>query len=143
MSRLLTSLALAAALTAPALAGPGQELADLAADIEQEAQGRAAQARARPAAPAPEMAPGDPLVAQLEQFTVQAVLLGRAVDDAGGPEDLGCIFRGMAADADARLRAVSDAEDGAAEARAYDAIVTLMGQAVQLAPAADHEAGLD
>ena len=124
-------------------AGPGSEFAAFAAAIGATARERAREAANRPAAPAMPLDIEDPLSFELEQFSVEALLLSRRIDEAGGPIDLRCIFRGMSADATARLDALNTAETAAQQAHIYTDLAALMSDASEIAPAVDDEAALD
>ncbi|WP_300527803.1 hypothetical protein [Maricaulis sp.] len=121
----------------PALAGPGADFADFASELRGEAQMRAGDAASRPAAPADPIDIEDPFYFELEQFSVDAMRLSRALTETGGPEDLQCIFRGMSRDAEARLGALNEADSAGEQARIYRAIADLMRDASEIAPAAD------
>ncbi|WP_417477680.1 hypothetical protein [Maricaulis sp.] len=140
MRHILSALAATLCLSATALAGPGADLAETARQIATEAQARADYAAARPAAPAAGIELGDPLLYELDQFSADAMRLSRAIDEAGGPIDLRCIFRGMSGDAASRLEALNAAETSADQARVYHEISALMHDAAEIAPAADGEA---
>ena len=121
----------------PVLAGPGADFAECANDLRGEAQIRASDAASRPAAPADRIDIEDPFYFELEQFSVDAMRLSRALGDTGGPEDLQCIFRGMSRDMEARLGALNEADSAGEQARIYRAIADLMRDASEIAPAAD------
>lgn len=142
MRQILIPIALAV-LSAPAYAGPGSNLAEAAHGIAGEADIRAERAALRPAAPADTLELGDAFVLSLEQFAVDALLLSRAIDEAGGPMDLRCIFRGMSEDATGQIAALTNAGTRADRARVYREVSNLMGDAQAIAPAVDEEAGLD
>jgi hypothetical protein len=125
-------------LSAPANAGPGADFAEFAETLRTEASVRADWSASRPAAPASPLDIEDPFMFELEQFSADAMRLSRAIDDAGGPMDLRCIFRGMSNDAASRLEALNEAETAADQARIYRAIVNLMRDAVEIAPVVDH-----
>lgn len=125
-----------------ALDGPGEDLAEFAGTIQSQAERRARQAAANPAAPASPIDIEDPFYFELEQFSVDALRLSRAIDSSGRPADLRCIFRGMSADAGQRLDALNTSETAADQARVYRAIAALMQDAVNIAPAVDDEDAL-
>lgn len=126
------------ALTAPAaFAGPGADLAATAVDLRTRAQSRAQIAAQHPAATVEPLDFDDPFLADMEAFAVAAIRLSRTIDETDGPADLGCIFRGMSEDAEARLAAIDEASTGAERSRAYINIANLMRDAVQIAPDAD------
>jgi hypothetical protein len=122
-----------------ALAGPGSDLAEAARNIAGQAQQRADFAAGRPGAPASTLEFDDPLQLDLDRFAADAMRLSRAIDEAGGPVDLRCIFRGMSGDAASRLEALNAAETAADQARVYREISALMHDAAEIAPAADGE----
>lgn len=122
-----------------ALAGPGGDLAEQARHIADQAQQRADFAADRPAAPAAMIGLDDPLQLDLDRFSADAMRLSRAIDEAGGPIDLRCIFRGMSGDAASRLDALNAAATAADQARIYHEISALMHDAAEIAPAADGE----
>ncbi|MGK0265848.1 MAG: hypothetical protein ACI82N_000090 [Maricaulis sp.] len=122
-----------------ALAGPGTDLADQARMIAEQAQQRADFAADRPGAPAAMIELDDPLQFDLDRFSADAMRLSRAIDEAGGPIDLRCIFRGMSGDAASRLEALNGAQTAADQARIYREISALMHDAAEIAPAADGE----
>jgi hypothetical protein len=136
--------AIAATLLAPAAAqaGPGSDFAAFAAAIGETARARSQEAARRPAAPATPLDIEDPLSFELEQFSVEALLMSRRIDEAGGPIDLRCIFRGMSADATARLEALNAAETAAEQAHIYADLAALMSDASDIAPAVDSDTDL-
>jgi len=143
MMRTLLMAALAAAgLTATAQAGPGADLAEFAERLGAQAEARSQAAAQRPAAPARPLDIEDPFAFELEQFSVEALMLSRRIDAAGGPVDLRCIFRGMSADAGARMEALNDAETAAQQAHIYAGLADLMRDASEIAPAVDSDADL-
>ncbi|WP_417481043.1 hypothetical protein [Maricaulis sp.] len=139
MRHLLPALACALLASSAALAGPGTDLAATARNIASQAQERADYAAERPGAPASLIDLDDPLQYDLDQFSADAMRLSRAIDEAGGPIDLRCIFRGMSGDAASRLEALNAAETAADQARVYREISALMHDAAEIAPAADGE----
>lgn len=135
----LSALAGLVFASSAALAGPGSNLADAARHIADQAQQRADFAAERPGAPAAMIELDDPLQFDLDQFSADAMRLSRAIDEAGGPIDLRCIFRGMSGDAASRLEALNAAATAAEQARIYREISALMHDAAEIAPAADGE----
>ncbi|MCF8880561.1 hypothetical protein L5876_12110 [Hyphobacterium sp. SN044] len=130
-------IALFAVSAAPAFAGPGADLGTEAAELRDEAQARADALAASPAAPAE--AVDESFVVRVEEFSAAAAMLSRRIEDANGPQDLRCIFRGMSADAGARLDDFAEAETQADTARVYLEYVYLFNQAAEIAPEADAE----
>jgi hypothetical protein len=142
LSRLFALLMLAAALSAPARGQDAAEIERLAGAIAQEAAVRAHALARAPAAPAFAPPPGDPLLADLNDFALHALSLSREIEARGGPQDLRCIFRGMGRDVAVRIEALETAPDRAAQSRAYREIEYLARQAEDIA--ADPEArGVD
>lgn len=128
-------IALFAVSAAPAFAGPGADLGEEAAALRDEAQARADALASAPAAPAEPV--DDDFAVRVEEFAAAAALLSRRIGDANGPQDLQCIFRGMSADAGARLDDFAEAETQADTARVYLQYVYLLNQAAEIAPEAD------
>ena len=116
------------------LAQAGEALAESAAILRDEARNRAATAAQTPAAPAQRLGVEDPFRFELEMFAADAMRLSRQIDAEGGPQDLRCIFRGMSADAEARLDALDAAGDAGAQARIYREVAALMNDAALIAP---------
>lgn len=144
MKSALLAASIALVLTSSAAsAGPGSEFAAFAEAIGQTAQVRSREAASRPAAPATPLDIEDPFTFELEQFALEAMLMSRRIDEAGGPLDLRCIFRGMSADASSRLEALNAAETAAQQAHIYADLAALMSDASEIAPAVDGEANLD
>lgn len=142
MRILMTACLTLGLVSAPAPAGPGEDFAEFATSLRSQAESRARRAAANPAAPPTRLDIEDPFFFELEQFSVDALRLSRAIDQAGGPVDLRCIFRGMSSDAAARLDALNGADSRGDQARVYRAIADLMRDAAEIAPAVDNEADL-
>lgn len=142
MKQLLLALAALVPLSAPAMAGPGQDLADFASDLREEAHARAQRLAARPASPADVIDIEDPFAFELEQFAADSLRLSRAIESSGGPSDLRCIFRGISQDANRRLEGLQSAQTGGEQARLYRSLVELMRDAEDIAPSVDTEADL-
>jgi hypothetical protein len=136
--RVVLALASILCASAASAAGPGTDFAEIADTLREEARARAELAATRPAAPATPLDIEDPFFFELEQFSADAMRLSRAIDEAGGPLDLRCIFRGMSNDAATRLDALNSVETAAEQARVYRAIVDLMRDAVEIAPIIDN-----
>ncbi len=92
--------------------------------------GAAAKAKAglKPAALAPT------LVGDLQRFAVAANRLSLEIDQRGGPTDLRCIFRGMAEETDAQLKAASAANAGTAQSMALSRLSRMLKDAIAIAP---------
>ncbi len=69
-------------------------------------------------------------LARATQFAADARSLANWIQAGGGPVDLPCIFRGMAADVEARSTALSAASTDEARAREYAALAELFSHAV-------------
>lgn len=86
---------------------------------------------------------GVPAPASFLERTVQFASVSRALADRiqaeGGPVDLPCIFRGMAADVEARTRALEAASDETGREREYAALAELFSHAVIFAGQVDIE----
>lgn len=137
--RLILSIASIVGLTASAFAGPGADLSEFAGELREQADERALIAASQPAAPAQPLDIEDPFYFELEQFSVDAMRLSRAIQQANGPQDLQCIFRGMSDDASERLDALNLADSSGEQARIYRAISAMMRDAEEIAPAVDEE----
>ncbi len=137
MRRLVLSIAAVISFSASAFAGPGADFSDFAADLREQADERAVIAASTPAAPAQPLDIEDPFFFELEQFSVDAMRLSRAIAQADGPQDLQCIFRGMSEDAADRLEALNDADSSADQARIYRNLSALLRDAEEIAPAVD------
>ncbi|OYW42198.1 MAG: hypothetical protein B7Z38_05780 [Rhodobacterales bacterium 12-64-8] len=134
MKRILAAFALAALLALPAAADTlAQQIQTEASRLLLQVKSAEAAANAKPSArPAP-LSPA--LVADLQRFGLAAVRLSGEIDKAGGPKDLRCIFRGMAAETDNQLKAASGATNGAAQAKALSRLNHMLSDAVLIAPA--------
>jgi hypothetical protein len=134
VSRLIAIFLIAAAsFSASAHADNAQEIERLAGVIAAEAATRAHALARAPAAPAFAPLPGDPLLADLNDFALQALALSRAIEARGGPQDLRCIFRGVGRDVADRIETLETAPDRAAQSRAYREIERLARQAQDIA----------
>ncbi|MCA8902617.1 MAG: hypothetical protein KDA53_15360 [Hyphomonas sp.] len=132
LKRLLAPLALAA-LALPASASP--ELAELwgvkAAGLYSDTVVLLDEARTG-AAPALE----DGYIIDLERFAVTATRLGSWNDQVSGAKDLGCIFRGMAEEAEIQLGALEGARSVRDRESALRRLVTLFDDAQDISAAA-------
>jgi len=136
--RIISAIILASvSLTGTAHAGPGEDFSSWAADLQQEARERASDSARRAAAPADPLDIEDPFYFELEQFSVDALRLSRSLAENDGPQDLQCIFRGISADAAARVEALHEAESAGDQAHIYAALADLMRDAAEIAPAID------
>jgi hypothetical protein len=136
-----TLLIIVQAANAPHIApDAAQALVTLSHNLEAEAQRRAQNMARSPAAPADALPVQDPVLTALSEFSLQAYQLSRAVEDSGGPTDLGCIFRGMSEDAQHRADLLLEAATRADHARAYQEIARLTGQAAEIAATPEAQA---
>lgn len=136
MKRILAVLALACCLAAPAAADTlAQQVQAEASRLLAEVRSAETAARARPSAKPAALAPA--LVADLQRFGLVASRLSVEIDQAGGPADLRCIFRGMAGETDKQLKAAAAAANGTAQAAALSRLGHMLGDAVLIAPAVE------
>lgn len=136
MRTILAALA-AVAVSAPALAGPGSELAETAGRLRAEAESRAETFTAMPGASIAPISQDDPFLTDVTDFAAASALLSHRIEASGGPQDLRCIFRGMAGDAQERIADLETRHNGADLARIYRDYVYLFAQAEEIAPLAD------
>ena len=134
MKRILAAVAFGLLCTLPAAADTlaGQVQAEAARLLTQVKAAEAA-SKAKPSARPARLSPA--LVSDLQRFALAASRLSVEIDQRGGPADLRCIFRGMAAEADAQLSAASSAATGAVQAKALSRINHMLSDAVLIAPA--------
>lgn len=105
-------------LAAPAAADRPESFIAFAQGLEAEAQGQDS-ANASEA-----------FLARTTQFAADARSLADWIQAEGGPVDLPCIFRGMAADVEARASALTAASDAETRAREYAGLAELFSHAV-------------
>tara|TARA_R110002096_G_scaffold33966_2_gene97434 strand:- start:433 stop:903 length:471 start_codon:yes stop_codon:yes gene_type:complete len=135
--RLLIFALLASLAAAPAFAGPGQDLAEMAAPLRAEAAQRAESYTAMPGATIAPVDTDDAFLVDVTEFAAASARLSFDIEHGGGPQDLRCIFRGMAGDAQSRLPRLEQEMTGADAARVYRAYERLFAQAEEIAPLAD------
>ncbi|MEZ5955397.1 MAG: hypothetical protein R3C13_13960 [Hyphomonas sp.] len=132
LKRLIVPIALAA-LALPAAASP--ELAESwgarAAALYTESVGYLDTARTGEAPTLP-----DHYLIDLERFSATATRLGTWNDQVSGAKDLGCIFRGMAEEAEVQLTALEAAKSADASETALKRLVTLFDDAQEISVAA-------
>jgi hypothetical protein len=134
MKRILVALALAFATASPAAAETlAQQVQAEAGRLLTQVKAAEAAAKAKTSARPTPLAPA--FVADLQRFALATSRLSVEIDQRGGPADLRCIFRGMAAEADAQLQAASSATTGTAQAKALSRINHMLSDAVLIAPA--------
>lgn len=73
---------------------------------------------------------------QVYRFSIDAEKLGRWIDQTPDTADLGCIFRGMAEEADVQLRKLETAQTLAASASALERLEKLFDDAEAISAAA-------
>lgn len=128
MSLIATLLAALALISAPDTV----DLRQTATALEAEAAARAELLAMAPGARAQALVPGDAVLDGLDALALGAARHARAIDAAGGASDLGCIFRGMSADAASWPETLGAAERAADQARAYREIARLASHAARL-----------
>jgi hypothetical protein len=116
---------------------PGAEFAAHAAQLQTPVQNRLDTARTRPAEMAPELAYTDPVVLGLSELSRKAMRLSLSMEARSGPEDLRCIYRGMAQDALVHQRALIDSEFRADRIVIYTDIQYLLDHAAEMGRFAD------
>ncbi|MEZ5998596.1 MAG: hypothetical protein R3B98_07880 [Hyphomonas sp.] len=133
LKRLFAPVLLAALAALPAAASP--ELAEIwgakAAALYSETTDLLDTARTgeRPAL-------DDGYLIDLERFAMTATRLGSWNDEVSGAKDLGCIFRGMAEEAEVQLNALEGAGSATASEAALKRLVTLFDDAQEISVAA-------
>jgi hypothetical protein len=81
----------------------------------------------------------DALYSGLNAFSAQAMRLSLAMERRNGPEDLRCIFRGMAQDALLHQQALNAAEIRADRIQVFTDLEYLLQHAAEIGPIADQE----
>ena len=107
-------------------------VASLSQSLNLQSAVRARQLASAPSAPAEPLDPNDPFVLEVQDFTLKALQLSRTIRAQGGPDDLACIYKGMADDARSRLDAFRDAQTQADYARLYQAYADLFEVAFEI-----------
>lgn len=121
------------------LADPGADFAASAETLASIVSERAAIARTYPAQAAPHLSADDALATGLISLAGQAMTLSLRMEEANGPEDLRCIYRGMAQDASHHLDRLSQAELRADRLAVYADIEYLLEHAQEIGPLADQD----
>lgn len=132
---MLVSAAISALSTL--LAEPGADFANTAERLANIVAQRAAIAREYPAQTAPALVPEDPLADGLADLSRQAMALSLRMEQSGGPEDMRCIYRGMAQDALQLSERLSEADLRADRLATYADIEYLLTHVRQIGPLAD------
>jgi hypothetical protein len=133
----LVSAALAALSTL--IAGPGAELASAAERLSEAVATQTAFARSAPAQAATPLTQDNALAIGLTDISRRAMTLSIAMEYAGGPEDLRCIYRGMAIDALHHLDRLSAPGLRADRLAIYADIEYLLDHARTIGPLADQD----
>lgn len=124
---LIAALFLLAGLAAPASADQPEAFISFAQSLQGEAEAQG------------EGAASEDFLAQTAQFSRDARALADWIQAHDGPVDLPCIFRGMAADVEARAQALTTASTGEARAPEYARLAELFSHAVIFAGELDIE----
>lgn len=82
----------------------------------------------------------DAYVARLTRFSIVAGRLAVWVDETGGAKDFGCIYRGMAEEAEIQLYALEEADSDTAATAALVRIATMLDDAQSIAVASAYAA---
>ncbi|MEE2525382.1 hypothetical protein V0U79_03315 [Hyphobacterium sp. HN65] len=120
-------------------ANSGAAFAGLAGELAAIVDARTEQAIAFPAQTADRLDADDELMIGLTEFSGQAMGLSLQIEVSGGPEDLRCIYRGMAQDALLHRNALYDAEVRADRLSVYAELDYLLGHAREIGPIADQD----
>ncbi|WP_421792589.1 hypothetical protein [Hyphobacterium sp.] len=115
----------------------GAALADQAERVNTLLAPRIADAQNQPASTAMQADADDPLLTGLGEFSRLAMRLSLQMEAEDGPEDLRCIYRGMAQDALNHRTTLETATFQAEQLTAYSDIRYLMDHARQIGPIAD------
>lgn len=116
---------------------PGAEFAAHAAQLQTPVQDQLNTARNMPAQSAPDLEDDDPVLLGLSELSRRAMRLSISMEARNGPEDLRCIYRGMAQDALVHQRALADAETRADRIVIYTDIRYLLDHATEMGRFAD------
>jgi len=117
--------------------GHGSEFAALASELQTEVEERLLVAQSYPAQSAPEITPEDRLHVGLGELSARAMILSLSMERRNGPEDLRCIYRGMAEDALDHRLGLSNAEVRADRIEAYVDLSYLLDHAAEIGPVSD------
>jgi len=131
---LLSALLIALTVTQ---AMPGAEFAAHATQLQTPVQERLETARRLPAQSAPVLAENDVVMLGLSELSRKAMRLSLSMETRGGPEDLRCIYRGMAQDALDHQLALAAAELRADRITIYSDIEYLLDHATEMGRFAD------
>lgn len=80
---------------------------------------------------------------EIGRFALTAGRLGSWIDGSGGPSDLGCIFRGMAAEGENQLAALEAAETPQGREQSLKRLATMFSDAEAIGAAAALSNGAD
>jgi hypothetical protein len=131
---LLSALLIALTVTQ---AMPGAEFAAHATQLQTPVQDRLEIARRLPAQSAPVLAGNDIVMLGLSELSRKAMRLSLSMELRNGPEDLRCIYRGMAQDALDHRNALPAAELRADRIIIYTDILYLLDHAAEMGRFAD------
>lgn len=115
---LVAALFMIAAIAAPAAADQPEAFISFAQGLQSEAEAQG------------DAAASEDFLAHTAQFSRDARALADWIQAHNGPVDLPCIFRGMAADVEARAHALTSASTREARAREYASLAELFSHAV-------------
>lgn len=115
----------------------GERFAATALELQIEAERQRQVALAAPASSRSSSPEETAFLSQLSSFADQAMALSVAIDERQGPEDLRCIFRGMAIDALEQHEFLGRAELNAGTVRILERLEYLFEHAAQIGPIAD------
>ncbi|WP_420431160.1 hypothetical protein [Hyphobacterium sp.] len=121
------------------LADPGADFAASAETLAVIVNARATIARTYPAQAAPYLSANDTLATGLSSLSGQAMALSLRMEETNGPEDLRCIYRGMAQDALLHIDRLAKAELRADRLAVYADIGYLLQHAQEIGPLADQD----
>lgn len=135
----MQSVSAAILLLSSLQANSGAAFAELATDLSAIVEARLEQASAFPAQTADQLDGGDALVEGLTEFSRQAMGLSLHMEMTSGPEDLRCIYWGMAQDALLHRADLFEAEIRADRLTIYNELEYLLDHARDIGPIADQE----
>ena len=116
---------------------PGSEFAALASELQIEVEERLLISQSYPAQTAPDIASDDILQIGLNELSAHALGLSLSIENRSGPEDLRCIYRGMAQDALEHRQELLIGEIRADRIRAYVDLSYLLDHATEVGPLSD------
>lgn len=105
-----------------------------AQDLVAESQNFAKAATTHPFAPPRPVSADSAFARKVRAFSTASAALSVQIDKRGGPRDLRCIYRGMAADAPKRLAAAQAARNAGAQAQIFTTMAALFSDAIEVTP---------